>query len=516
MATGAHRRLSRDKLIAYLWPESPPDVARHRLSVRLHDLRKALGKDVLLSDGDDVSLHTGVIRVDVAEFERHAGRKEWSRAIEVYAGQFLDGFYLSDAAEFERWVEIERERLARMYSDALTRAADQCAAIGDTSEQINVLRKLAAHEPFSARATIALMRALDATGDRSAALEYARAHEERLREEFNAEPDAEVVACARQLQDNGHRATGTGIRFGHVPERVHGDRPIAHPPDHPTAVRSAALGIVLVVLVLGSWTIWSNRASSTSAASIRLAVMPFRLHGDSRADYLRDGIPDLLSKSLDGAGDIHITADASDANATGYLSGSIHSWGPTLRIHAEIRAAPQQKLLAQATVEGGQNDVLHLIDRLGAQLIVAISPDARTRTARIAELTTASLPALKAYLAGERDFRAGRFATAIDSFARAVQLDTTFALANYRLALAMLWADVPDTLPFEPEQRALRFSRNLSLRDQRLIRAFIAWRTGNAQDAEVLYRQVVTMYPDDVEAWQQLGETLFHYNPLRG
>lgn len=44
----------------------------------------------------------------------------------------------------------------------------------------------------------------------------------------------------------------------------------------------------------------------------------------------------------------------------------------------------------------------------------------------------------------------------------------------------------------------------------------LAWRLGDVNDAEYLYRALVTAYPDDIEAWYQLGEVLFHHNTARG
>jgi tetratricopeptide (TPR) repeat protein len=65
-------------------------------------------------------------------------------------------------------------------------------------------------------------------------------------------------------------------------------------------------------------------------------------------------------------------------------------------------------------------------------------------------------------------------------------------------------------------ERALRFADRLSPQDSVLVRAFIEWRRGDLEDAERLYRAEVDDHPDDVEGWFQLGELLFHDNPLRG
>src|SRR5687768_18604165 len=76
MAPG--QRLSRDKLLAYLWPESDPERGRNLLKVSSYVLRTALGEGALLSEGDDLRLGTDVVRVDALDFETAQGRAEYA------------------------------------------------------------------------------------------------------------------------------------------------------------------------------------------------------------------------------------------------------------------------------------------------------------------------------------------------------------------------------------------------------------------------------------------------------
>src|SRR6185436_11938122 len=97
----------------------------------------------------------------------------------------------------------------------------------------------------------------------------------------------------------------------------------------------------------------------------------------------------------------------------------------------------------------------------------------------------------KAYLHGEAEMRAGRWGEAAQQFERAVKEDTTFALAAYRLAFAGVWSG--DKAFFAPAvlERALRHAERLAEADRTLIRAFYAWRRGDAEMAEELYQRVV-------------------------
>lgn len=135
---------------------------------------------------------------------------------------------------------------------------------------------------------------------------------------------------------------------------------------------------------------------------------------------------------------------------------------------------------------------------------------------KTAAVTTHSLPALKAYLEGEQQFRAGDFQAASEAFQEAVRADSAFALAYYRLSIAAEWNLSRADLITRAAERAARYGDRLSHRDRQLLNAFLATRRGDASTAERLYRGVVTTHPEDIEAWFQLGEVLFHFSPIRG
>src|SRR5687768_9679365 len=61
-------RLSRDKLIAYLWPESDLERGRNLLKVSTYVIRTALGETALLSEGDELRLNADVVCIDALEF----------------------------------------------------------------------------------------------------------------------------------------------------------------------------------------------------------------------------------------------------------------------------------------------------------------------------------------------------------------------------------------------------------------------------------------------------------------
>jgi DNA-binding SARP family transcriptional activator len=139
--------------------------------------------------GDELALDADALTSDVVTFERLLDEGALDEAVSLVVGPLLDGFHLSDGAEFERWLDSERARLDQRYASALQGLAEAAEARGDVHEAVDRWRKLAAHDPYSGRTSLRLMQALEASGDRAGALRHARVHAALLREEFDAGRD---------------------------------------------------------------------------------------------------------------------------------------------------------------------------------------------------------------------------------------------------------------------------------------------------------------------------------------
>jgi DNA-binding SARP family transcriptional activator len=120
-------------------------------------------------------------------------------AVRLYAGPFLDGFFLRGAPEFDPWVEGERARLAALFGGALEQLAREATARGDVPAATALWKRLGFHAPYSSRVTLEVVRALDRAGDRTGALRRARAHCALVTSDLGAEPDAEILQMAARL-----------------------------------------------------------------------------------------------------------------------------------------------------------------------------------------------------------------------------------------------------------------------------------------------------------------------------
>ena len=199
----SRKPISRERLLGLLWPDAETERARKLLSESLYVLRKEIHEDVFRASGDELRLDPLHVTCDVGEFEDALARGDARAAVDLYGGPLLEGFFVEDAEEFERWVDGERDRLERRYREALEGLARDAATPRDAAPW---WRRLAERDPYDARVAAALMNALVAAGDRAAALQHARVHEQRLRDDLGAALEPDIVALVDRIR-SGSAAT---------------------------------------------------------------------------------------------------------------------------------------------------------------------------------------------------------------------------------------------------------------------------------------------------------------------
>ena len=211
LACAGQRGFPRDKLLALFWPEATPERASHRLNQLAHSIRRRLGLDEVIVGTADLRLNRERVGCDLWNFESAREARELERAAQLYAGPLLDGFFLSDSPEVERWLERRRAAIAREHRDILEALAIQAEVRGDARQAADWWHRLAEQDPLSSRVTMHLMSALAASGDRARALEQAQTYEKQVREELDAEPNPAVVALALQLRGRSAGSPALGV-----------------------------------------------------------------------------------------------------------------------------------------------------------------------------------------------------------------------------------------------------------------------------------------------------------------
>jgi DNA-binding SARP family transcriptional activator len=206
LASHGNRGITRDKLLAYLWPESDTAHARNSLKQAVFWLRRVLKNPALVvATGDGLRLDPTLIQVDAWDFEAAIDRGDYRGALALYQGPYLDGFHVGGLAEFDRWGEAERARLARRHDEAVEALAGQAEEAGDAPSMVTWWRLLAEADPLSTSRTLGLMQAMIRAGDPTGAVRHFRGHAALVRAELDCPPSKELMALAEGV--NGGAST---------------------------------------------------------------------------------------------------------------------------------------------------------------------------------------------------------------------------------------------------------------------------------------------------------------------
>src|SRR6266576_1213324 len=257
LGLGGKPGLSRDRIEAYLWPESSGARAQHALDQTVYAIRHVLGSDFLLSTGRELRLNPDLVRVDVWELEHATRAGQWTAAVGHYKGPLLDGFHLADSHELESWIETNRTRLRLEYQKALEFLANLAAEAGDHAQSVTWWRRLANSDPLSAGATKKLMRALAAAGDRAGAVQYARVYQELVRQELEMEPDSEIEDLAAALSRAAITAIVDLAVFPHTPSvtpSVATSTPQGA--EHSRRDRTVLYAVIALAMLISAGAIW--------------------------------------------------------------------------------------------------------------------------------------------------------------------------------------------------------------------------------------------------------------------
>ncbi|HEX6104064.1 MAG TPA: serine/threonine-protein kinase, partial [Gemmatimonadales bacterium] len=311
----------------------------------------------------------------------------------------------------------------------------------------------------------------------------------------------------------------------------------------------AAVGGVLGALAVG-WGLRNGAREPAAAADPNLiAVAPFDVP-DPALELWREGMVDILSRDLDRAGPLRTVAqsvalarwagraDPASAARLGERTGAgLVVFGSVLRRGADsvsLRAALLDRARGEQgpdlEVVGEERRVGELADSLAVLILRSLGADRPIGSVRRVSIGSRSLPALKAFLAGEQRYRRGDWDSALVQYGRAVAADSTFGLALRRMGYVIGWgpATSGDYLGAATYlERSVLFGRGLSRRESLLFTAeSLSVALAAAADPDSLIRhafaavaaleEAARRSPDDPEVWYHLGEVLTHWSPPLG
>ncbi len=199
------QHVSREKLAGLLWSSTGPDQARQSLRQTLSTIRKELSQiapkqKTLIEEGDLLSLDRSVT-CDVPELESLINvntETSLKQAIELYRGDFLDGFTINEE-RFDQFVVGERDRLHRLALRAHTQLVELQSRRGALDEAIGTAQKSLRLDILQEPMHRMLMRLYLESGDVVEALQQYETCAKVLRRELRIEPDTDTKALQREI-----------------------------------------------------------------------------------------------------------------------------------------------------------------------------------------------------------------------------------------------------------------------------------------------------------------------------
>ena len=186
------RKLLKDQVIDFLWPDADLASGANNLYRTLHALRATLNEtlgegtaDRVFTFADSILTLSSAVWVDAHEYERQTSN------INYLLTNYKD--FLPDD-RYEDWTQNPRENLFRLYREAVLAQADS-----DPASAPGLLTPLLTHDPLDEPAHRALMRAYALTGRRHDALRQYQTCVDALDTELGISPDPLTTARYEQI-----------------------------------------------------------------------------------------------------------------------------------------------------------------------------------------------------------------------------------------------------------------------------------------------------------------------------
>jgi len=563
----------RDSVIGLFWPELDERHARQNLRQTLHELRRGLGSTVFLARGNqEVGLSPQAIDCDATEFLADLEADRLEDALDVYGGELLPGFHLSEAREFSGWLDRAREHFGRLAVQAASDLAELEWSRGHVEAALSRARRALDLSPYDEACLRRLLGWLAERGRRAQAIvEYDR-FADRLRRELEIEPSPETQAYVRSLAPeesteevfNGPRVQGSPGEErradGESAETPDHEPPPLSPPGHDARDRdtksrrerpeagerrrlkravAAAVGLTAGIMATLSLLPTTVPDAEPALDSGLIAALPFETPAASpELEPLGEGLVLLLYHALSSSPGTRLTypptsfdlwADgrseapevrdaaairvATRLGAGRLLRGTLVGSETGVTVHAELRRVPDGKVLASPSVRGSLDDLSGLVDALATQLMVAGESFAPEDA-----LGDVSSEALEQYVAGLQASRRGDWLEAVRHHRAAMAIDSTFGAPALQMLLAA-WQDdrEPEVVDHEAEQLAWALRNRMSEGDRAHVMALVGPVESqpklSARDWVRAAEGALDDVPDRPQMYETLARWLLNYGP---
>lgn len=192
--------VERERLIDMFYQASTPKQAAANLRSTLSRLRKELDPFLVVTRQTVGIVTEANIYVDSTTFASQAAAASWGAALPLYQGEFLAGFHLREAPEFEEWALMQRERLRLLAVEGLQKLVSEQQRQGDYWSALQTVTQLLRIEPLLEQAHRNKMLLLARTGQRPLALQQYQTAVSIFDEELGIDLSPETAVLYERIE----------------------------------------------------------------------------------------------------------------------------------------------------------------------------------------------------------------------------------------------------------------------------------------------------------------------------
>ncbi|MCP4705939.1 MAG: hypothetical protein GY865_15175, partial [candidate division Zixibacteria bacterium] len=333
---------------------------------------------------------------------------------------------------------------------------------------------------------------------------------------------AQLIQCDSSVRDTIHQ-----IAESETSEKKE-NKSIAEKNSWPIWIRSSlAVAAVLVILILQPWKIEISPRQDLVAAENLLIVMPFSTLVDvDNSQKFGEIVANLIMTDLSESQELQVVSNrhlfditkrlgiedsniydndlslkiAKEINAKWVITGDILQTEPFFIVTSRIIEIATGNIITTQKISGEKTtSVFSLADSLSVLInndIPVESSILQTSNRMVADVTTHSQDAYRCYLEGVDYSNRAYFAEAVERFEKAIEYDSTFAMAYYYLS---------NLKDYKLIQKAVEYSEHSTQMEKYFINAKFAIRSRDAIKAIEILQELIDNYPYEKDAYYQIG-----------
>ncbi len=213
LVLNSKREMSRDRLAAYLWPDSDEEAARYNMRYNLWKVKKFIpphpeGQSFIRTMKDSCRINEKYPfqcdKLCIDGFDSHSPKsvEELLKLKELFKGDFLEGLYLKNCNEFNEIILFERVVCQTKQIEIMKRLIQLYEETEQSEEELQILQEMMAIEPYNENFVYRILNIYKSTGNRAAAINYYRIFESKLRRELNIAPNNELKLLYRTVAED--------------------------------------------------------------------------------------------------------------------------------------------------------------------------------------------------------------------------------------------------------------------------------------------------------------------------